>query len=222
LGVICIDGLDGIVRASHARAANYFARSAALGDLHGANNVIAQRMFFGESVSEASVLGAFDLLTKACAEERNALGCYLVGVVFEFGIGEGESGIGRDLLRSAAFYTVAARKDASLIPYSAKALARVLLSGPSDIDIDPRAVVVVVKQLADQGDGEACWYLAHLTHNGIGTAADEAAAREYLESACEAGVDEACVDGDGAFPEYRAPKQLARPGWSTAYPESSP
>lgn len=221
LGVICIDGLGGIVNPSHARAATYFARASALGDLHGSNNVIAQRMFLGESASEQAVLEAFDRLTRACAEEQNPLGCFLVGVVFEFGIGaEGaDSGIAPDALRAAAFYTVASRMNARLIPYSAKGLARVLLAGAgAQIDIDPRAVMLVMAQLADQGDGEACWYAAHLTMRGVGVEADASAARSYLDRACAAGLEQACVASDAPFPAYQTPKQLARPGWSTAFP----
>lgn len=210
LGVICVEGMGDIVEPNRAKAADYFARAAERGSIHGANNVVAQRVFLGEAASNEIVTLALSMLDAECKQERNPLGCYLIGVALEFG----RAGLEQDHFLAAAYYTVAGKNNV----FSAKGLARLVLSGHTEAEIDTRSMSIVLGDAADGGDAEACWYLAHLLHSGTGVRPDEVRAREYLDKACALGLEEACIPADAPFPEYRVPTHMARPAWSTAYP----
>lgn len=210
LGVICIEGMGEIVKPNRNKAADYFAQAAELGSIAGANNVLAQHLFFGEAKSKEAVTLALSMLDAECKQERNPLGCYLIGVALEFG----RAGLDQNHFLAAAYYTVAGKNNA----FSAKGLARIVLTGHTEADIDTRSMSIVLADAAEQGDAEACWYIAHMLNAGIGVRPDEAQAREFLGKACALGLEEACVPDDAPFPEYRVPSQMARPAWSTAYP----
>ncbi len=218
LGVIVVEGLDGVVDVNRAKAAHYFARASLLGNVHASNNVAAQRLFFGESADKEIVSHAFRQLLDTCAAQTNPMGCYLVGVAYEFG----RADFPVDLPRAAAFYSVAGRGDPRIAAFAAKGLARILLQGV-DANMNTADVLTVLSESASQNDAEACWYLAYLTNAGIGARQDGELARELMQKACDAGMEQACeaLNGD-TLPPYEAPRIMGYPGWSTAYPEPAP
>lgn len=202
---------------SHRRIGNrqaadhWFAVATANGGIDAARNLVMFHLFHGD-VQRGQALGhAFQIVAADADNAPGKLSTFLLARARETGKGlKRDPGLAIELYRACALDGC----------YGPKGLARMALS-PDGAFVNLAPVVAALKQGSESGDGECCFYLAHLHHTGRGVAQDDARARELLRRACELGFPPACgaatADPLPAF-EPPPPAHVAHPPWSTAFP----
>jgi len=211
LGLICFDGK--IVNPNHARAAEFFAKAANMGDPNGALNVVSQFLLFGEMLSESELQKALTRLERLCAQGFEGPACWLLGRAYETGRGRPH-----DPARALAHYM---RCDVSN-PYAAKGIARLALTASVPDKVLAHAIPVLDAGRA-AGDAESCWYLAFMHLLGIGVQRNEAAGRDLLEQACLLGAAKACESlREASTPAFSMPESISFPPLSSGYPLANP
>lgn len=188
-------------------ASSWWARAARLGSLEACSNIAILDLYFGVRGSDQDLAVALRKLRAAADAGSRGLPRFLVGMVFE---GAGDA-------RQALFhYQRCGERDL----FAVKGLARgVLAEGRRQVG---ETMLARLDEAAKAGDGEACFYLAHLHAKGLAGARDDDKARELLHRASELGfAGAAAVKPDATIPPYAPPPRSAmvRPGWATAFPE---
>ncbi len=206
LGLICIEGK--IVNENHGTAAKYFSQACELGDMHGCVNCAIQYLFLGERRSDEDVARALDSLERACGEAPDELNCFLIGHAYERGRGRPQN-----LRRAAELYARCGPQSL----FAAKGLARIVLN--TRTEAIPLHDVMGTLEFAAINDAESCWCLAYIYAGGVGgMPQDGAKAAQFMQRACDLGVQEACdILQQGEWPAFEEPVMLV-PGWSTAWP----
>jgi TPR repeat protein len=206
LGILSMsEGIDDAeADARVGNAAKWFAEAAQRGSEDGAKNVLQHFLFHRARRSDRD-LGAALEECQQLGVRGDARAAYLIGLAVETGVG-----VQPDLRGALAFYRRCPNGDL----LAARAIARVGLTLGSDFDLG--AVAAPLLDAAESGDGESCYYLAHMHRRGQGVDLDEARARTLMRRAAELGFALA-RDADAAFAAPRRKFHTAPP-YATAFP----
>ncbi len=218
LGILSVEATvdDSTMLTRRKSAAEWWARAAALGSRHAAENIVAHFLYDGVRRSDQELDQALRAL-EGIAESAGAAGVSawrLLGLAHETGGARPE-----DLRRALEYYRRCG-DDA----FARRGIARIGLRPGSLVDVS--GIVPTLVADAASGDGESCHLLAFLHARGLGVPQDVTRARELLRRAAAAGFEPAAAALPAAagepFPAFTAPrrKQLRRPAWSTAFAPS--
>lgn len=217
LGILSLhSGVDRSDEATRRKsAAHWWAQAAAHGSRHALENIAAHFLFDGARRSDQELDQALRALEQIAATADGRRAARLLALAWETGGGRPE-----DPARALELY----RRCGDDL-FAQKGIARIGLRPGSVVDLAPVAPVLAAAAVA--GDGEACYYLAHMHALGRGVPADPQRARDLLARAAALGFPPAVeaqrqAGAGAAFPAYVAPrrKHLLRPPWSSAYAEA--
>lgn len=185
-------------------AGHWWRLAAARGSLHACENILLLHLYLGARTSDREPQFAFQRVQAEVRNGQRGLSCFLLGLAHESSMDD----------RSAAqTYRLCGPDDL----FAAKGLARLALRAGRAADAP---VVLRLEAAVAAGDGEACYYLAHLCQTGLGGVRDEAKARELLAKACSLGFEPACGGKPVApLPPFAVPprKTMVRPAWASAF-----
>ena len=190
-------------------AARWFGDAAERGSLEANENIVMLRLFFGVHRNDAELARALQRLEQQVGTPGGARACYLLGVAHEAGIERP-----REPKRALALYRQCGPDDV----LAQRGIVRLGLAAGSLVDLT--AAAASLQASAAAGDGESCYYLAHMYALGRGVSRDGQKAKNMLGRAVELGFEpakDAKVQPElPPFVELR--KFLMRPAWSTAFP----
>ncbi len=196
----------------HNSAGNWFAQAAARGCEQAHENVVAHFLYFGVLRSDEALDRSLRQLEQNVAKPSAVRARQLLGLAFETG-GARPTDLGKalDLYRRCGDDV-----------YARKGLVRLGLNPGSLIDLSMESPLLAVG--AATGDGESCFYLAHMHHSGRGVPRDGERAKALFLRAVELGFAPAVEAqkqsaASGEVPPFAAPRRkfLARPPWSSAF-----
>jgi len=191
-------------------AADWFSRSADLGDVEGNKNLFMLFLFGSVHRSDADLIRAIELCKQQARDPGDALAGYLLGVASEVG-----KAMPLDLRAAFAYYQGC---PPTYLP-AQKGIARLALRRVGAIKLD--RVVPLLQAAAEDGDGESCYYLAYMHLTGMGVTKDAAQAQRLTERAAKLGFGPAieAVKARKLEP-FKTPllKFMAHPAWATSYP----
>lgn len=213
LGVMVMEAKIAGVEQSDARAARYFSQACEAGNMSASCNVAKQFLFLNQRRSDEDVIRALLQIELGLRVTEGGTPAYLVGYAYETGRGrQWDLQRGGDLYRRCGWHH----------PQAVKGLARLAITAakaPADLP----QIVEVLHRLADAGDAESCWYLAYLHVGGrLESGVDMAAARRFLERACEFAQDKLADPACAAMlsdeiPPYSVPR-IEPPPWQSDFP----
>jgi len=177
------------------------------GGLEACCNTAILDLWYGLHRSPEDRQFAMQTLQAAAAANARGLPRFLVGLVAETA---GDS-------RQALFhYQRTGERDL----FAVKGIARLAILGNKPLG---PTVIARLDEAAAAGDGEACFYLAHVHAAGLAASRDERKARELLARSGSLGFQPACgVAPDAPLPAFVTPPVAAmvRPPWATVFPSS--
>ena len=199
----------------HASAGRWWAEAAARGSDEAVLNIVAHFLYFGLYRSNQELEAALTALQRQAALPAASAvpaAALLLALVHETGDGGQRKA---DPVKALALYR---RCGSDLL--AQKGLARLGLAPGSLVDL--AAVAPALLAAAAGGDGESCFYLAHMHALGRGVPADATQAATLWQRAVTLGFPPAveAKAAVGTVPPYAAPKRrfLQRPAWATAFP----
>ncbi len=206
LGVLAIERpVHGDERAALRSAGHWWAKAASLGSIEACCNLAILDLWPGVRTSDADLGAALRRLRAGADAGSRGLPRFLVGLVYE------SQGDGQQAL---FHYQRCGETDL----FAVKGIVRIVLGakGPA---LGP-TVLARLDEAAAAGDGEACFYLAHVHAAGLGGARDEVKGNELMARAAQLGFPGASVPTpDAKVPPFVSPPRAVttRPGWATAF-----
>jgi TPR repeat protein len=212
LGILSLQGSVDTASAAtkHKSAANWWAQAAARGSRPALENIVMHFLFDGLRRSDQELDRALRGLESYVAQPDGRRAAFLLGLAHETGGARPEN-----LAKALEYY-----RRCGDDPFAGRGIARIGLLPGSWVDLASVAPQLTVA--ATQGDGESCWYLAHMYANGRGVGKDRERALQLAQKAVAAGfvpaVEVQAKVDPGVLVPYVAPrrKHLGRPAWSSA------
>ncbi|MBL8730232.1 MAG: sel1 repeat family protein [Planctomycetes bacterium] len=211
-GILRFDELPGEPAATrYAETRSWFIRAVAFDSQDACANLLMLYLWAGQGEPDNELKWVLQRLDKVVAEAPTGAAAFLLGLANETG-----RGVPPNRARALELYRGCGPDDV----FAVKGIARLGLAATGAfVNLD--GVEPVLAGAAAAGDGESCWYLAHMYANGRGVARDAAKAQAMRERACELGFAPACEARQAAaLPPFEAPpiESMRRPPWATAYP----
>ncbi len=213
LGILSMTGSVDPAAATtrHNSAGNWWAQAAARGSPFANENIVAHFLFHGRRRSDRDLEQAFRVVEQRAATPDGRRAATLLALALETG-----SGLPANVGKALDLYRACGDE-----PFALRGIARIGLAPGSLVDLARVAPLLAVAATA--GDGESCFYLAHMHAQGRSVQKDGAQAQSLLARAVALGFAPAIAAKAAAgteFPAYTAParKFLQQPPWSTAFP----
>ena len=188
-------------------AADRFATAFSNGHEAAAKNLVMLFLFGGVHRSDKELADALIVCEQLVTAKKDPLAAFLLGIAFET-----EGARPKSLPNALALYSRCPVDDL----FAKKGLARIGIMTTAAIDLEP--VVLALQAAAATGDGEACFYLAHMHRLGRGVAQDMSKVSELMSRAAGLGFEPA-IDAlkHDKMQQFRTPlrKFLAHPDWSS-------
>lgn len=215
LGILALQGSadPATINTRHNSAGNWWAQAAARGSQQAIENIVAHFLFYARHRSDRELDQALAALEQIAKQPGGRRAASLLALAYETGGGRPENPA-----RALELY-----RQSPDDPFAQRGIVRLGLGPGSLIDLAPFAPMLAAGAVA--GDGESCYYLAHMHAQGRGVAKDPARAKSMFARAAELGFPPAVQAqqqpaATGELPPYGAPrrKYLRHPAWSTAFP----
>ena len=188
-------------------AADRFATAASLGDEAAAKNLVMLFLFGGVHRSDKELADSLVVCERLVTSQQDPLAAFLLGMAFET-----EGARPKSLPNALALYSRCSSDNL----FAQKGLARISILTKAAMDLEQ--VVLVLQQAAAAGDGEACFYLAHMHLIGRGVTKDASKVNDMMSRAVELGFEPAIAAAkSGRIMTFKTPlrKFMAHPDWAS-------